>query len=54
MPDHARPAAPWCTRPAVWAGAAAGALAVVAVLLWMRYGSVVFFEVIAAGLASCF
>jgi hypothetical protein len=55
MPDHhARPATPWRRQPAIWAGAGFGALAAVAVLLWVRYGSAVFFEVIAAGLASCF
>jgi hypothetical protein len=54
MPDHARPATPWRMHPAVWAGAGGVALAAVTVLLWVRYGSTVFFEVIAAGLASCF
>ncbi len=41
-------------RPAVWMGAGAGALATAGVLLWDRYGSTVFFEMIAAGIASCF
>jgi hypothetical protein len=41
-------------KPAVWACVGFGALAAAAVLLWARYGSAVFFEVIAAGLASCF
>jgi hypothetical protein len=40
---------------AVWAGAGvAGAAAAVTVLLWGHYGSAVFFEMIVAGLASCF
>jgi hypothetical protein len=45
----------WHIRPAVWAaGAGIGALAASAFLLWHLYGSAVFFEMIAAGLASCF
>jgi hypothetical protein len=44
----------WAIRPAVWAGLGAGALATAGVLLWDRYGSAVFFEMIAAGIASCF
>jgi hypothetical protein len=38
----------------MWAGAGIGALSVAAVLLWAHYGSAVFFEMIIAGLASCF
>jgi hypothetical protein len=41
-------------RSAIWAGAGVGALMASAVLLWVHYGSAVFFEMIAAGLASCF
>jgi hypothetical protein len=44
----------WPIRPVVWVGAATGALAAAGVLLWGRYGSTVFFEMIAAGIASCF
>lgn len=44
----------WPIRPAVWVGAGAGVLAAAGVLLWDRYGSAVFFEMIAAGIASCF
>jgi hypothetical protein len=42
--------------PRVWlAAAAAGALlAVAAGLLWAYYGTKVFFEMIAAGIAACF
>jgi hypothetical protein len=50
MPDRVI----WPIRPAVWAGAGIGALAAAAVLLWDRYGGAVFFEMIAAGIASCF
>jgi hypothetical protein len=42
----------WRVRTAVWVGA--GALAFATVLLWAHYGSAVFFEMLAAGLASCF
>jgi hypothetical protein len=44
----------WRVRTAVWASAGVGALAFVTVLLWARYGGAVFFEMIAAGFASCF
>ena len=44
----------WPVRPAVWVGAGTGALAAAAILLWDHYGSAVFFEMIAAGIASCF
>jgi hypothetical protein len=55
MPDHGRPPTRWRMPPAVWAGAGVGgALAAAAVLLWVHYGSAVFFEMIAAGFASCF
>jgi hypothetical protein len=54
MPDRAVSVTPWRVQPAVWAGASIGALAAAAVLLWAHYGSAVFFEMIVAGLASCF
>jgi hypothetical protein len=39
----------------VWSAAALGALAVVAAgVLWIYYGTTVFFEMIAAGIAVCF
>jgi hypothetical protein len=41
-------------RPAIWVGAGIGALMAPALLLWVHYGSAVFFEIIVAGLASCF
>jgi hypothetical protein len=41
-------------HPAAWAGVGVGALACAAVLLWIHYGSAVFFEMIAAGIAFCF
>jgi hypothetical protein len=54
MPDRAASATPWRVQPVVWAGAFVGALGAAAVLLWAHYGSAVFFEMIVAGLASCF
>jgi hypothetical protein len=39
----------------VWSAAALGALAVLAAaVLWICYGTTVFFEMIAAGIAACF
>jgi len=42
-------------RPVIWAGVGlVGALTLGAILLWTHYGSAVFFEMIMAGLATCF
>ena len=42
-------------RPVIWAGAGlVGALTLGAILLWTHYGTAVFFEMIMAGLATCF
>ena len=39
----------------VWSAAVLGALAVIAAVgLWTYYGTAVFFEMIAAGIAACF
>ena len=39
----------------VWGAATVGVLAVVAAaMLWLHYGTAVFFEMIAAGIAACF
>jgi hypothetical protein len=39
----------------VWGAAGLGALAVLgAAVLWFQYGTTVFFEMIAAGISSCF
>ena len=39
----------------VWSAAALGAMAVAAAaVLWTYYGTTVFFEMIAAGIAACF
>jgi len=39
---------------AVAGGAAAAAILAVAGVLWLRYGTAVFFQTLAAGLAACF
>jgi hypothetical protein len=54
MPDRVSSATPWRTRLAACVGAGIGALTAATVLLWAHYGSAVFFEMIAAGFASCF
>ena len=52
------PASPPKARAAsviVWSAAVLGALAVTAAAaLWIYYGTAVFFEMIAAGIAACF
>jgi hypothetical protein len=52
------PATPPKARAAtiiVWSAAVLGALAIVAAsALWIYYGTTVFFEMIAAGIAACF
>ena len=43
------------SRAVVVGGAALGAVLLLAALvLWLRYGTTVFFEMIAAGFAACF
>jgi multidrug transporter EmrE-like cation transporter len=55
MPDSAIAPMPVRFRPAVWAGVAIlGVMAAGTVLLWVHYGSAVFFEMIMAGIAACF
>jgi hypothetical protein len=44
----------WRVPCALGAGAGVGVLAAAALLLWTHYGNAVFFEMILAGLASCF
>jgi len=52
------PATPPKARAAsviVWSAAVLGVLAVIAAsALWIYYGTAVFFEMIAAGIAACF
>ena len=42
------------TRPFLLVGAVAGVLIVATLWLWAHYGTAVFFEIIAAGIAACF
>lgn len=57
-PNDLLPATPPRARAAsiiVWSAAVLGALAfVAAAALWIYYGTAVFFEMIAAGIAACF
>jgi hypothetical protein len=53
MSEQARIAEPW--PRAAWIGGGIAVLLVAsAVALWAWFGSTVFFEVIAAGIAACF
>jgi hypothetical protein len=45
---------PSLTRPFLLVGAVAGVLIVATLWLWAHYGTAVFFEIIAAGIAACF
>ena len=55
MPDSVISPVPVRLKPAVWAVAGIiGALAIGTILLWAHYGTAVFFEMIMAGLATCF
>jgi hypothetical protein len=42
------------TRPFLLVGAVAAVLIVGTLVLWAHYGTAVFFEIIAAGIAACF
>jgi hypothetical protein len=54
MPDTAL-SPPTRLHPVLWAGiAAAGVLVAATFGLWAYYGTAVFFETIAAGIAACF
>jgi hypothetical protein len=57
-PNGVLPAPPPKARAAsviVWSAAVLGALTVIAAAaLWIYYGTAVFFEMIAAGIAACF
>jgi len=42
------------SRPFVVLAAIAGVLVAATLVLWVHYGTAVFFEIIAAGIAACF
>ena len=46
--------APLTSRPFVVLAAIAGLLVAGTLALWAHYGTAVFFEIIAAGIAACF
>ena len=45
---------PSLTRPFLLVGAVAAVLIVATLVLWAHYGTAIFFEIIAAGIAACF
>jgi len=45
---------PFLTRPFLLVGAVAALLIGATLVLWAHYGTAVFFEIIAAGIAACF
>jgi hypothetical protein len=54
MPDTASAATPPNSRPLLLVAAAVGMLLAGTVALWAHYGTAVFFEMIVAGIATCF
>jgi len=54
MPDTAVNAPSFLSRPFLLVGAVAGVLIAATLVLWAHYGTAVFFEIIAAGIAACF
>ena len=53
MPETVSAATPLLSRPLVLIAAAAGILLAGTVVLWVHYGTAVFYEMIVAGLAAC-
>jgi len=53
MPEAASLRRP-TSRPLVAVAAVFGALFAATLLLWVHYGTAVFFDMIAAGIAACF
>jgi len=54
MPDAVVHSPRFGSRPALVAGAICGVLIAATLALWAHYGTAVFFEIIAAGIAACF
>ena len=54
MPDATADTSAPTARPLVLVAAVAGVLIAGTLALWAHYGSAVFFEMIAAGIAACF
>ncbi len=53
MPETVSTAPPLLLRPLVLVAAAGGILLAGTVVLWVRYGTAVFYEMIVAGIAAC-
>ena len=54
MPDIATDAPHLAARPFLLVGAVSGVLIAATLALWAHYGTAVFFEIVAAGIAACF
>jgi hypothetical protein len=54
MPEAAVHSPRFASLPVLLVGALCGALIAATLVLWVHYGTAVFFEIIAAGIAACF
>jgi hypothetical protein len=54
MPDTAIHSPRFASLPVLLVGTVCGALIAATLVLWVHYGTAVFFEIIAAGIAACF
>ena len=54
MPDTVIHPPRFASLPLLLASAVFGLLIAATLVLWMHYGTAVFFEIIAAGIAACF
>lgn len=54
MPEAALESPRLVSRPFLLVAGVAGVLIAATLVLWAHYGTAVFFEIIAAGLAACF
>ena len=54
MPEVAVNTTGVATRPFLLVGAVFGVLIAATLVLWAHYGTAVFFEIVAAGIAACF
>ena len=54
MPDAAVHSHRFASLPVLLVGAVCGVLVAATLVLWAHYGTAVFFEIIAAGIAACF
>ena len=54
MPDTVIDAPSFLSRPFLLVAAVCGVLIAATLVLWVHYGTAVYFEIIAAGIAACF